>query len=148
PVAVPDQLVVPTARGGLVVSIKPGATGAIDPKSPFELWRIARGAPDVPSPLIYDKIVYLMQANDALLAVDAASGKQLYQQRLHSDRYRASPVYVDGKIITTSRTGTFHVIKPGPKYELLSENTLPDSFTASPAFSGGRMYLRGFQNLY
>jgi outer membrane protein assembly factor BamB len=148
PVAAPDELIVPTARGGLVVAVKPGATGTIDPGNSFELWRNPKGAPDVPSPLIHDGIVYFMRENGNLQAVDAATGKELYNKRLHADRYRASPVLVDGKVITTSRDGTFHVVKAGREFEELGKNSLPDTFTASPAISGGRMYLRGFQNLY
>jgi hypothetical protein len=39
------------------------------------------------------------------------------------------------------------VVKAGSRFELLAENQ-SDEFTASPAVSGGRMYLRGFQKLH
>src|SRR5262249_4955132 len=96
PVASPELLVVPTARGGLVVGIKPGAKGMINAGGAFEQWRIAKGSPDVPSPLVHDGFVYLPREYGALICLDAKTGKELYQQRLHADRYRASPVYVDG----------------------------------------------------
>jgi len=148
PVPSPDLLVVPTARGGMVVAVKPGASGPIAPGNPFEAWRIKKGAPDVPSPLIHDGLVYLGRENGLLHCVDAKTGKQIYESVLHRDRYRASPVFADDKVYITSRDGTFSVIKPGPKFELLAENTLPDVFTASPAIANGRIYLRGFQALY
>ena len=66
----------------------------------------------------------------------------------NSTRHRASPVYADGKIYVTARDGTFSVVKAGPKFELLAQNRLPDTFTASPVISGGRIYLRGFKALY
>jgi outer membrane protein assembly factor BamB len=148
PVATPELLVVPTARGSTVVALKPGATGVIAPGSPSEQWRKAKGAPDVPSPLIYGDQVYLCGEKGVLLCVDAKTGKELYQQRLHDSRYRASPVGADGKVYLTARDGTFHVVKAGPKYELLAENTLADEFTASPVIANGRIYLRGFKGLY
>lgn len=148
PVANSKELIVPTARGGLIVAMKPGATGTVNPSSPYELWRKAKGAPDVPSPLLLDGILYLMRENGVVQVWDAATGKEFYQERLHADRYRSSPVAVDGKIITISRDGTFHVFKAGPKYELISSHNLQDTFTASPAISGGRIYLRGYENLY
>lgn len=148
PVPSSDLLVVPTARGGLVVAVKPGASGLITPGSSFEAWRLKKGAPDVPSPLIHNDLVYLARENGVLHCVDAKTGKQVYEGVLHRDRYRASPVYADDKLYVTSRDGTFSVIKPGPRFELLSENTLPDVFTASPAIANGRIYLRGFQALY
>jgi hypothetical protein len=35
-----------------------------------------------------------------------------------------------------------------PTYEVLATNRLEDHFTASPAISNGRIYLRGFDSLY
>jgi outer membrane protein assembly factor BamB len=149
PVASSDLLVVPTARGGLVFGVKPGATGAFGADSPYVQWRKVKGAGDVPSPLIHDGLVYLPQANGVLLCLDAKTGKQMYEQTdLHRDRYRASPVLADGKLYVTSRDGTFTVVKAGPKYELLATNTLSDEFAASPAISNGRIYFRGFRALY
>jgi len=148
PVPTPDLLLVPTARGRLVVAVKPGASGKIGAGSKFEAWRIPKGAPDVPSPLVHDGLVYLGRENGWLHCVDARTGQQLYEERLHADRYRASPVFADGRLYLTARDGTFSVVKPGRTFELLAANTLPDEFTASPAISNGRIYLRGFRALY
>ena len=78
------------------------------------------------------------------------SGKESYNVRLGDGRYRASPVYADGKIYTIGRdNGTASVVKAGPtKSETLGVNHLDDVFTASPAISQGRLYLRGFHSLY
>lgn len=148
PVAVDDLLVVPTARGQQVIAVKPGASGTIEPGSPFELWRNAKGAPDVPSPLIHDGLLYLCGESGVLLCLEAKTGKELYSKRLHSARYRASPVYADGKVYLTARDGFISVVKAGPKFELLAENQLPEEITASPAIANGRIYLRGFKTLY
>ena len=82
------------------------------------------------------------------MCVDAETGVKRYEERLEGDRYRASPVLADGKLYVTARDGIVSVVKLGPKFELLAANTLPDVFTASPAISNGRIYLRGFQSLY
>jgi outer membrane protein assembly factor BamB len=149
PVAAPDLLVVPTCRGGLVVALKPGPTGTINANSPYEQWRKSKGAPDVPSPLIQGGLVYLVQADRGILQCwDAATGKEYYNERIHGDRYRASPVYADGKIYVLSRDGTALVALAGSKYQPLATNKLDDNFTASPAIAHGRVYLRGFNNLY
>jgi outer membrane protein assembly factor BamB len=149
PVATPDLLVIPTCRGGLIVALKPGATGNIDAGSPFEPWRKPKGAPDVPSPLIQDGFVYLVQADGGYLqSWDAKTGQEFYKERIHPDRYRASPVYADGKLYVLSRDGTAIVVQTGAKYQLLATNKLNDNFAASPAIANGRIYLRGFGNLY
>jgi outer membrane protein assembly factor BamB len=149
PVASPDLLVVPTARGQLVVGLKPGASGLIKAGGEAEQWRIPRGAPDVSSPLIHDGLVYLQQDRGMLICVNAKTGETVYSQRITDERYRASPVYADGKIYLTGRdSGTFSVVQAGPKFELLATNRLPDVFPASPVISQGRIYLRGFAALY
>jgi hypothetical protein len=40
------------------------------------------------------------------------------------------------------------VVKAGPKFEKVAENKLPDQIAASPVIAGGRIYLRGFKELY
>ena len=148
PVATPDLIVVPSAKSGPVVGVKPDAKGMVTTGSPFELWRKGRITPDVPSPLVHDGLVYLCREMGTLICLDAKTGKELYQERLHGGRYRASPVYADSKIYCTARDGTTTVVKAGPKFQLLATNKLPDQIAASPAISNGRIYLRGFATLY
>jgi outer membrane protein assembly factor BamB len=148
PVATSDLIVVPSAKNGPVVGINPAAKGKIMPGNSFELWRKPHNTPDVPSPLVHDGLVYLCRENGLLFCLDGKSGQELYQQALHRGIYRASPVYADGKIYCTARDGTVSVIKAGPKFQAPTVNKLPDEFSASPAISNGRIYLRGFQALY
>jgi outer membrane protein assembly factor BamB len=119
--------------------------------SAFEQWRVPRITPDVPSPLVHDGLVYLCREMGVLICLDAKTGKQLYEERLpgaRRPRYRASPVYADGKIYCMSRDGAISVVKAGPQFKLLASNQLADEIAASPAISNGRIYLRGFQALY
>jgi len=147
PEVTPDLVVVPSAKHGPVLGVNPNATGFIDAGSPAELWHV-RGTPDVPSPLVHDSLVYLCSEEGLLRCLDGRTGKELYNQRIHPAIYRASPVYGDGKIYVTAGDGTFTVVKAGPKYQRLAVNKLPDDFAASPAISGGRIYLHGFETLY
>jgi outer membrane protein assembly factor BamB len=143
-----DLIVVPTAKRGPVVGVKPDATGFIHAGDSGEQWRRKADTPDVPCPLIYDGIVYLCDERGTLTAIDGKTGKEIYSQPLHRDRYRASPVYADGKVYLTSRDGTVTVVKAGRTFEKIAENKLNDPMTASPAVAGGRIYLRGFSALY
>ena len=148
PVATPDLIVIPSAKHGPVVGLKPNAKGLIDGGSEFEQWRRPKDTPDVPSPLIYDGLVYLCGENGALICMDAKTGKEHYNQRAHPGIYRASPVCAGGLIYLTARDGTITVVKAGPKFELVAENKLSDVFAASPAISNGRIYLHGRDKLY
>jgi outer membrane protein assembly factor BamB len=148
PVAVAELIVIPSAKSGPVVGVKPEARGMITTGSSFEQWRLPRNTPDVPSPLVHDGLVYLCRENGVLICLDAKTGKEIYQQRLHGARYRASPVYADGKVYCTARDGVISVVKAGPEFQLLATNRLPDQIAASPVISNGRVYLRGFETLY
>jgi outer membrane protein assembly factor BamB len=148
PVATPDLIVIPSAKDHGVVALRPDAEGLVMPGSKYEQWRLSRGTPDVPSPLVYDGLVYLCRENGFLICRDAKTGQEHYNQRIHTSIYRASPLAANGKIYLTARDGTFTVVKTGPTFERVAENRLADRFTASPAVSNGRIYLRGWDTLY
>ncbi|MGH7140208.1 MAG: PQQ-binding-like beta-propeller repeat protein, partial [Pirellulales bacterium] len=105
PVAVPGLIVVPSAKNGPVLGLRPDVEGDISDSHKSHRWVRAQNTPDVPSPLVVDGLVYLCRENGVLICMEAESGKELYQERAHSDRYRASPVYADGKIYLTARGG-------------------------------------------
>jgi outer membrane protein assembly factor BamB len=149
PLATPNLIIIPSAKNGPVVALKPDAMGLVMAGNTAEVWRMPHNTPDVPSPLLYDGLVYLCQASNNLTCVDAKTGEQKYNQRIWSSRYRASPTYAGGHIYLAARDGgVITVVKPGPQFEQVAVNKLPDEFTASPAISGGRIYLRGFKALY
>jgi outer membrane protein assembly factor BamB len=148
PVAAGDLIVVPSAKNGPVVAVKPSASGMIRSGSPQEQWRMEHNTPDVPSPLVQDSLVYLCRENGTLICLDAKTGEKLYEESTHKQRYRASPVYADGKIYLTARDGVISVVKAGPKFKLLATNRMSDDMSASPAIANGRIYLRGFKALY
>jgi outer membrane protein assembly factor BamB len=151
PLCTPDLIVVPSAKNGPVVAIKPTAKGKVNAGNEYEVWRRPTGTPDVPSPLVHDGVVYLARENGFLECLDAKTGKDLYApQRLHNSRYRASPLYADGKVYIAARDGVVSVVKAGRTFELLAENRMAagEEITASPIAVDGRLYIRGFKNLY
>jgi outer membrane protein assembly factor BamB len=68
----------------------------------------------------------------------------MYQQRLGAGNtgFTASPVAADGKVYFTSEEGDVFVVKAGPQFELLSQNTLGEVCMATPAISEGTLYFR------
>ncbi|MFT3880140.1 MAG: PQQ-binding-like beta-propeller repeat protein [Gemmatales bacterium] len=148
PLVTPDLIIVPTAKNGPVVAVKPNAQGEFGPGSSYEQWRMERVTPDVPCPLLVDGLVFLCNEGGVFTCIDAETGKEQFKQRLYSNRYRASPIYADGKIYCTARDGTITVLKVGKTFEPISVNKLPDQVTASPIVSGGKIYVRGFEKLW
>ena len=114
-------------------------------------WTLDRDTPYVPSPLLYDGILYILKTNNGLLsAFDARTGKPHYQlQRLDGlPNVFASPVGAKGRVYLTGREGSTLVIRNSPTFEVLAKNTLDDGFDASPALVDKEMLMRGYKYLY
>jgi outer membrane protein assembly factor BamB len=119
--------------------------------TPALAWSLDHDTPYVPSPLLYDGVLYLLKSNSGILsAYDAKTGKPHYQlQRLDGvPNVFASPVGAKGRVYFPGQEGTTLVIKHGPAYEVLAKNALDDGFNASPALVDNELYLRGAKYLY
>lgn len=148
PVAVPGLVVVPSAKNGPVLGLRPEAKGNVTNNSEAHLWVRSQNTPDVPSPLVYDGLLYLCRENGDLICMDAKTGEEVYYQRVHRHRHRASPVYANGHVYLTARDGTVSVVKAGREFELVASNKIDEEISSSPAISNGRIYLRTFETLY
>lgn len=147
PVAAEGLIVVPSAKNGPVLGIDPAAQGDIT-DSKWQRWKLRQGTPDVPSPLIYDGLVYLCRENGDLICLDAETGKQLYRKQTHRHRHRASPIYANGLIYLTSRDGVVTVVRTGREFEVVASNTIDETIAASPVLANGTLYLRSYEALY
>ena len=147
PVATEGLIVVPSAKNGPVVGIDPAAQGDVT-NSKWQRWKLRQGTPDVPSPLIHDGLVYLCRENGDLICLDAETGQQLYRERTHRHRHRASPVYANGYIYLTSRDGVITVVKAGREFEVVASNSMGETIAASPVITNKALYLRSYEALY
>lgn len=150
PIAADGLVVVPTAKRGPVFGLRPGkAKGRIEEGAPQLAWKLDRGTPDVPSPLIADGLVYLSGENGKLTVLDAKGGETVYAERVHQSPHRGSPVLADGKLYLTATDGTVTVLRPGRSFEVLAKNQVDGGrLAASPAISEGTIYLRAYEALF
>ncbi|MEX2270027.1 MAG: PQQ-binding-like beta-propeller repeat protein [Vicinamibacterales bacterium] len=114
------------------------------------LWHYDRSVPQLPSPLVYRGVLYMVNDGGIMTALDPGTGKSLAQSRLRGavDAYYASPVAADGKIIVVSESGTVAVLRADGALTLLAVNNLDDLCYATPAIAGGRLYIRTRGMLY
>jgi outer membrane protein assembly factor BamB len=131
-----------------VTAFRVGGKGDMTAKN--TLWRYERGLPNVPSPLVYEGVLYLCKEGGILTALDARTGQVLKQGRIAGapGAYFASPVAGDGKIFTISEEGKLAVIKPGADWEVVRVVDFNESVHATPAIAGGRIYVRTHEALY
>lgn len=131
-----------------VMAVRLGGSGDMTERN--VLWRYYKSLPNVPSPLLYQGVLYLMKEGGILTALDPATGAVLKQSRLKGaqDFYYSSPVGADGKIYASDQTGHVAVVRAGREWELLAVNDMDDEVFATPAPVDGRLYLRTRSALY
>ena len=132
-----------------ILAIQMGGSGDMTAKS--VKWKYHRGIPQLPSPLIYENVLYMVNdGGGRVTLLNPDSGELLLQGRLpgQSDTFYASPVAGDGKVYIASEKGQVFVLPPGPTLEPIAVNDLGDGIYATPALVDGRIYLRTLNTLY
>jgi len=146
PVVQGDMLYAVSGRKGSTLAIRlDGSKGDLTKKN--VVWQSKRGAPYVPSPVIYDGYYYLVDDEGFGTCLDAATGAELWRERM-GGRYQASLAAGDGKVYYTNLDGVISVVKAGPKFQVLAKNKLGESIVASPAIADGQLFLRGEKHLF
>lgn len=128
-----------------LLAVKPDGRGDIT-KSKV-VWRLDRGVPLTPSPLLVGDELYMVTDNGIATCIDAKTGEELWRARLGGN-HSASPVYADGKIYFLSEEGESVVIAPGRQLKHLATNQLDGPTLASMAISGGSLFIRSATHLY
>lgn len=137
-------------RGNALLAIRLGKTGDLTDSDAI-VWRHGKSTPYVPSPLLYGGRLYCLASNSARISCfDAKTGQIFYEAETvpGAQGMYASPVGAGDRIYLAGQNGVTAVLKNSDKLEVLATNTLEDRFDASPAISGGELFLRGRNYLY
>ena len=153
PVIVSDQKNVYAMSGHrepAALAIELGHTGDLTGTEAVK-WKIERGTAYVPSPLLYDGLLYFCQRTSGILTcLDAATGKAHFEEQRLPDipGVYASPIGVQNRIYLAGQNGTTVILAKAEELNVLASNKLDDGFDASPAVVGNELFLRGRNNLY
>jgi outer membrane protein assembly factor BamB len=131
-----------------IIAVRLGGKG--DVTDTHILWRYTKALPDVPCPLIYKGVLYLVKTGGIATTLNPATGEVLKLGRLRGalEDYYSSPVGADGKVYMISEAGKVSVLKAGGDQELLALNDLGEDVYATPAIDRGKLYLRTRNSLY
>ncbi len=132
----------------LLVAVDPGGAG--DVTGTRVVWSESRGAPEIPSPIVADGVLYMVSDSGGVVtALDAATGEQVFKARLPAGGdHWASPVAAEGRIYFTGTGGTVTVIAASREFEVLAENEFDERLIASPAIVDGSIVFRSDRHLY
>jgi hypothetical protein len=130
-----------------MIAIRPGGAGDIT-KS-HVLWEQAKQLPYVPSPLLYNDLIFLAKNGGMISTLDPKTGKSLKFDRIQArGSYYSSPVGGDGKVYLLSQDGELTVISAKADWEVLHTARFGEDVMATPAIVDGRIYLRTAGHLY
>jgi len=132
-----------------ILAIKDGGRGDLT-ESKNIVWRMQKFLPNVPSPLLYDGVLYLVKDGGIVTSLNPMTGEILKQARLTGalETYYSSPVAGAGRIIMSSQKGKVSVLKAGAQWEILYQVDMEDDIFATPALVDNRIYLRTRSALY
>jgi outer membrane protein assembly factor BamB len=122
-----------------------GTTG--DLTKSHVVWKNTKAKAFLPSPLIYQGLVYVPLDKEFVVCLDVKTGKQHWKERL-GDQFYASPVAGAGRVYIPAYGGVIRVVKAGATFELLAENDLGERIVASPALSDGAIFIRTEKHLF
>jgi outer membrane protein assembly factor BamB len=139
-----------------IVAVRHGAHGLI--KIPVDkqtdapiAWSLERAGPYMPTPLIQNNKLYVLENSGILSCYSMEDGKQVFKQRVRSDvanAYTASPVADNGKIYLVSESGLTFVVAMDAEGTVIGKNALGESVLASPAIANGKLLIRGEKHLF
>ena len=146
PLVTPQGLLIGQCGEGraesFVYAVRPGGAG----HSPEKLYEVVRVGGYVPTPLAVEDYLFLWKENGWVTCLRASDREQLWSERVEGPYY-GSPVCVNGCLYNMTVRGDLVVLKANGRFEQVARIALGEGSHATPAVSGGRMYLRTLSRL-
>lgn len=120
---------------------------AIEIKTKNIIWENDEYLPEASSPLAFKGLLFIATSYGVLVCYDAKTGEQYWEHDVGTTLY-SSPTIADGKLFMMDNDGMMRVYEFSKEMKLISENDLGEMAGTTPAFSEGRIYIRGDKNLY
>jgi len=130
--------------GNFLSAIKLGGRGNVS--KTHVAYKLTKATPYVPTPLYLDGRLYLISDAGIATAVEAATGKEIWSERLRSEFF-SSPVLIDGKIYCAGVKGEMIVLATGDTFQELGRSPLGEGTHSTPCVEGGRLYVKTFTHL-
>lgn len=130
--------------GNYIVTIQPGKAGEAD--SGKQVYKVDKQAPYVPTPVSKGDRLFLWADNGIVSSININDGTIVWQQRVGGTFY-CSPIIIGDKLLGVSADGDVVILSTKDDFEQLGKNPLGDVCHSSPAFAGGRLYVRTYSHL-
>ena len=145
PIFAHDLVYFTTGVEKLLLAVDPSGTG--DVTDTHVVWSNRKGTPEIPSPLIVDDLMFMVNEGGVVSCIEAKTGEMIWRGRVGGDHW-ASPLYAGGNIYFFSMEGRVSVISAGRAFNVLARNEFDNEFIASGAVAGNALILRSRTHLY
>ncbi|MEM9378575.1 MAG: PQQ-binding-like beta-propeller repeat protein [Planctomycetota bacterium] len=140
-------------RRGPLLSLLPGAEGTFDARSEEGAtaieWNVDRAGPGFSSPILVDGLVWVVDSQGILNCRDAATGEEIYDERLPDARNVVASLWSDGEhVFILSEEGQCYVVAASPEFELVATNVIEGTFWGTPSAFDGNLLIRSAESLY
>jgi len=133
--------------GFLLVGNRGVTAYTLKDNKPTQAWTSPKMPTGFSSALVYEGLVYAANPAGIVLCADAKTGKILWEERVNGP-FSGSPVAADGKLFVINEAGVLTTLRLGDKAEKLAESKTGEEGLATPAISGGAIFLRGDKSLF
>ncbi len=142
--------------GGTLFAVRAGASGDIslnesEHSNEWVAWTLPKSGIAMATPVLYRGFLYSLERRMGRVScINAKTGEYTYHRKqLENARaFWASPWAYNDMIFCLDDTGTTHVLRAGPEFEIIATNKLDDRFWSSTAISGGMLIFRGVEYVY
>ncbi len=140
--------VVPFGRAEFLAAERVFANGDLNARE--RLWEKRGIGTDVPSPIVDDGKVYVLDDRGTVTCLDLATGDVQWTNRLPrgSAKYYSSPLLASGNLYCLRQDGMLYVVTANEDFELLAENDVGDESVATPVPVDDTLLVRTRTKLY
>ena len=143
-----ENLIIATCGSGgsgkTLMAVRPASKG----KPASVAYKIEdRTVPFVSSAIAVNDLLFTFHDQGQVVCRDAQTGAEKWSQK-PGGRFFSSPICVEDRLYCVNADGEVVVIKAADRYELLAVNPLGEKTQATPAVSGGVLYLRTLTKVF
>jgi outer membrane protein assembly factor BamB len=135
---------------GSVIFNRPGGEGDVTAQRLSYERRMRKHT--IGSPVVKGGHVYLSVTDGFFQCYELATGKLLWDERLPAGGANgatwSSLVNAGDRLYVVNQSGTTHILRAAPKFEVIASNPLGEPSNATPALANGEIFLRTRNALY
>lgn len=137
--------------GGMGVAVKAGGQG--DVTASRRLWHLPKVSQRIGSGVLHEGHHYILSDPGIAECRDLKTGALVWNERLKGpgptgQNWSSIVLSADGLCYAVNQGGDAFVFRASPEFELLATNSIGEKVIGSIAVSGGRLFLRSYQNLW